>query len=1061
MSDLRFGQRCILPQENACLHVLQGRSVAVFVAAPRGREENPAIVNWSFLIVAAFFAIANGASTLALQRSLITLQVFGPLVARMFCAFLFALGTWTTLCLGTRSIPGIAAAGISADGLVAAVLVMLAGAAVVAGLAGSGLRFRRGRLPGMALALGALTTLMVELGFLVPAGVSHGMADLLPAMLAIAGTAGLGLPALALRIGPSRLPITLLAGLLLGISALLPQWLYSWWLMGSGPAVAIAAPDSEAVWIGIAAVLVLVTMHALGWLLVWGGSDRATRDRRELLRLNASLSALLEDSPDWVGLLDRHGRVVDDLPRRMVPGLGDPRGESVLDGIPRSIRDESMRLFREALDRPRVPVRGELAFTSDTGSEEVIAVMVENRLEDPDIEAVILTVRSLTALRELEAGAFIDREMSSKLFEHAPLPMLIADADSGHFLDVNPAMARLYRYEDRAAMIGLTAADLLPRRDTGPFEEYRRRLEALDEAGGHIEMRAVHRTRGGREFPVRVVGTQFAVGRRRRRITMVEDISAAERERHLMRGEIGLLGTLLEQRDPELFAREILAWLRRDLVGLSGVLLACRMPRGDLLRLASGRLEEIVLQPDPAEDSVLEQLAAADRVVVEGEALGIRCEEPGLLLCAVRDRNGEVRGALAVAGDGERTGLAAALELGARLLGLSLERHENDLLLQHGQRIDTLGRITGGIAHDFNNLLTVMLGNLEMLENSTALSDEDRQALSTAIQGAQRAASITGRLLSLARRQPSYEDAVDLAEAVSGAPELLGSILGERIRLRIECPGPPAAVRCDRSLLESALINLAVNARDALGGRGQVTLRLGSVRLEAETRIASGSVGAGDYWRIELEDDGPGMSEVELLQVLDPFYTTKSETGGTGLGLPQVAGFATDLGGGVAIDSAPGQGTRVAILMPRDATDARTEPIAPAREAGGGDARILFVEDEPLVADVARRTLERAGYVVTVESTADAARARLEGGEAFDLVFSDVGLPGEMDGIDLAEWIARCHPHLPVVLASGYVGERLDQSSWPIMRKPYARRVLLGAVSEALENKEDSVGPST
>ncbi|MDZ7827474.1 MAG: histidine kinase dimerization/phospho-acceptor domain-containing protein [Gammaproteobacteria bacterium] len=711
---------------------------------------------------------------------------------------------------------------------------MLLGAGLVAGLAGSGVQFRRGLLPGMALVFGTLMTLMLELGFLVPAGVSHGAADLLPAVLAIVGTAALGMPALALRVGPSRLPITLLAGLLLGASALLPQWLYSWWLMGSGPAAATSVADSESISVGIAAVLVLVTMHGLVWLLVWGGSDRVTRDRRSLLRLNAALSALLEDSPDWVGLLDRQGRVIDDLPRRQVPGLGDPRGEYALDDAPRAVREESLRLFREALDRPRTPVRGELVFTSEAGSEEVVAVIVDNRLDDPDIEAVILTVRSLTALRELEAGAFIDREMSRKLFEHAPLPMLIADADSGYFLDVNPALVRLYGYEDRASMIGLTAADLVPHRDTSPFDDYRRRLDALGEAGGHVEMNAVHRTLGGRDSRSGCVGTQFAVGSRRRRITMVEDISATERERHLLRGEIGLLGTLVEQRDPERYAREVLAWLCRDPLGLSGALLACRMPRGSALRLASGRLDEIQLQPDPMEASVLEQLASAHRAVVEGEALGIRCEEPGLLLAAVRDRHGEVRGVLAVIGDGERAGLAAALELGARLLGLSLERHENDLLLQHGQRIDTLGRITGGIAHDFNNLLTVMLGNLEMLEGSPSLSGEDREALSTAIQGAQRAASITGRLLSLARRQPSYEDEVDLAEVVSGAPELLGSILGERIRFRVECPGTPIRVRCDRSLLESALINLALNAQ----GRPQRPRRGGPAAGRGPSRCA-------------------------------------------------------------------------------------------------------------------------------------------------------------------------------------------------------------------------------
>jgi CheY-like chemotaxis protein len=163
----------------------------------------------------------------------------------------------------------------------------------------------------------------------------------------------------------------------------------------------------------------------------------------------------------------------------------------------------------------------------------------------------------------------------------------------------------------------------------------------------------------------------------------------------------------------------------------------------------------------------------------------------------------------------------------------------------------------------------------------------------------------------------------------------------------------------------------------------------------------------------------------------------------------------------VAIDSGPGQGTRVAILLPREAADLERPPRGAAETAGVGDARILFVEDEPLVADVARRTLERAGYAVTVEATADSARSRIENGEAFDLVFSDVGLPGDMDGIDLAEWLAREHSQLPVVLASGYVGERLDRSSWPIMRKPYARRVLLGAVSAALETREDSVEPST
>jgi nitrogen-specific signal transduction histidine kinase/CheY-like chemotaxis protein len=380
------------------------------------------------------------------------------------------------------------------------------------------------------------------------------------------------------------------------------------------------------------------------------------------------------------------------------------------------------------------------------------------------------------------------------------------------------------------------------------------------------------------------------------------------------------------------------------------------------------------------------------------------------------------------------------------------ERHETQIALDEAreklaqaQKLEALGQLTGGIAHDFNNLLMIVSGHAQILRRG--MSDERQlRAVEAIATATSRGESLTRQLLAFARRQRLSPVVVDLKQRIEAVRDMLGSSLRGNVTLDFELPDGLWPTEVDVGELELALVNIAVNARDAMPDGGKIEL---SVRNITVTPGGPPSGITGEFVAIRMEDTGTGIPPDVLPRVFEPFFTTKTVGKGTGLGLSQVYGFAHQSGGTVTIESRPGRGTAITIYLPRSHKPvAKIPPAGDPQNAKPGHGTVLVVEDNAEVAEVTAGLLAQLGYRVIPVESATEALARLED-VAVDLVFSDIVMPGPMDGLALAREIRTRHPHVPVLLTSGYTdlapGTEVE---FRILRKPFELATLESAVHE-------------
>ena len=359
--------------------------------------------------------------------------------------------------------------------------------------------------------------------------------------------------------------------------------------------------------------------------------------------------------------------------------------------------------------------------------------------------------------------------------------------------------------------------------------------------------------------------------------------------------------------------------------------------------------------------------------------------------------------------------------------------------LAQAQRLETVGRLTGGVAHDFNNLLTVIVGGLDMILRRPDDTARVQRLAEAALAAGQRGERLTRQLLAFSRNQELKLEVVDIGALLRQAEPLLRRAVGEAMTLTIRSEGGAVASRVDAAQFEAALLNLVVNAADATSDGGAISIVIAPVALR-EGEVADAA--PGDYVRIAVSDTGAGMPPEVLARVFEPFFTTKEVGKGTGLGLAQVYGFLRQCGGGVAIDSVEGRGTTVSLYLP--ATDEAATPaalvVAPSRDALKG-VRVLLVEDDPAVREIADGLLRDLGCAVTTAENGASALEALEEGVAFDLLMSDIVMPGGISGVDLARSVSANRPDMAVLLTTGYAGDRMDVAPadlpWPVLRKPF------------------------
>jgi len=391
-------------------------------------------------------------------------------------------------------------------------------------------------------------------------------------------------------------------------------------------------------------------------------------------------------------------------------------------------------------------------------------------------------------------------------------------------------------------------------------------------------------------------------------------------------------------------------------------------------------------------------------------------------------------------------------ELEQRIEERTREREQALAQLFEAQKLDTIGKLTGGVAHDFNNLLTAVLGSLELL--AKRLPDDPRavRLLENAVQGAKRGASLTQRLLAFARRQELKPESVDLVSLVDGMEDLFGRALGPGIRMAKFLDPDLPAVRVDANQLELALLNLVVNARDAMPLSGSLTLLAATATVDAE--FGPKDLGPGGYVKLSLIDTGMGMDAETLAKATEPFFTTKGLGKGTGLGLSMVHGLVMQSGGTMTIASKPGEGTTVELWLPLSETLPMSHrPDQAAPQAGTRSPtdvrRILVVDDDPLVGTGTAEMLADLGHNVVEARSGAEAITILNQDRSIQLLLTDHAMPG-MTGLELATIVRTSFPDLPILLASGYA-ELPNGGDWniqlPRLAKPYRQEDLAAAIS--------------
>lgn len=651
----------------------------------------------------------------------------------------------------------------------------------------------------------------------------------------------------------------------------------------------------------------------------------------------------------------------------------------------------------------------------------------------------------------------------SQLFESVPDALLVVGRD-GRIELANENAERLFGYAS-GQLSGLSVEELVPagvrERHRGHRERYMSQPRVRPMGGANMTL--VGQRRDGQQFPVEIALSPLdSSDASSRYLASVRDISETQR------------------------ARQALARARYDMViARIGQLALASTDEESVIERLPGLLAEVMDVPVVAvvvvrgEEAVIRAQTGLDdtghgdsqwlsledgplqRMLRSGQPLLIQHPDlpdaPGpwpvdaasAVLIPLLDHSRPMGALIALSFQPDRFDHDALqlLQQTGNLVSALLQRRRTEEQLAHAQRLEAIGQLTGGVAHDFNNLLTVLSGSLQLLEIECEGQQAAGEIIASALRSVERGTDLTSKLLAFARRQRLSPRVIDTGALLADLERMLSRTLGETIVLRIECqPGLPS-LYADASQLESALVNLALNARDAMPAGGEIMISAQERWVTSESSAPEQR--PGHYIAFTVADTGHGMSPAVVARAFEPFFTTKAIGRGSGLGLSMVYGFVSQSGGYMRIDSEPGQGARVELFLPVASADSAVHEVhVPDADARGSEA-ILLVEDEADVRAIGGAFLRSLGYqVVEVGSAADALD-HLASREDFALIFSDVMLGGGMNGMELAQAAQALRPRIGVVLTSGYDDPSVQMEShhrFELLRKPYRREALAAAI---------------
>ncbi|MFD0737882.1 PAS domain S-box protein [Lysobacter koreensis] len=663
--------------------------------------------------------------------------------------------------------------------------------------------------------------------------------------------------------------------------------------------------------------------------------------------------------------------------------------------------------------------------------------------------------------------------MFPQLFDSVPDALIVVDHD-GRIVIANPQAERLFGYPP-GGLAGLAVEALMPQAVRAHHRAHRAgysaspRIRAMGDTGQAL----TGQRRDGQQFPVEIALSPIQSDDGIRFLASIRDVTATQRARQaLVRARydtlVARIGQLALEAADDGSVIELVPALLAEALGVESVAVALmRADRDGIEVRASFGLDEEWMESaqalGPSNLPFWQALASAgprvldDLAALPEQALPIRVPDEARtgVVVPLLDRDRPMGALIALSRQPRRFDHDALhlLQSVANLIAALVQRRRTEEQLAHSQRLDAIGQLTGGIAHDFNNLLTVMSGSLQLLEDEYPQGPEAAELIASVQRSVARGAELTAKLLTFARRQRLNPSAIDASRLLRDLELMLGRTLGDLVRIEVTCaPNLPCAY-ADAMLLDTALVNLALNARDAMPRGGDITLAASERWISAqETRP---ELAAGHYVVFSVSDTGLGMGAQTLARAVEPFYTTKEPGRGSGLGLSMVYGFVRQSGGYLHVDSQLGYGTRVELYLPVAETAAAAPTAAGTPVTPGEGETVLVVEDEPAVRQIAVAFLHSLGYRVHAFASAAEALQHLQRDDTTALLFSDVMLGNGMDGKELARAARRLQPKLAVLLTSGYDdplggGERGDRERFALLRKPYRREQLAAAVRRSL-----------
>ncbi len=778
-----------------------------------------------------------------------------------------------------------------------------------------------------------------------------------------------------------------------------------------------------------------LTLLALSLLALFGVTVGLfwPRSRSGQTEEDSGYRQFFESAGDAMYVTDRRERIVD-CNRAMLDLVGYTRRELLhLDFGELYARQGDRRMFQYVMARQGTVQDYDLKLRRKDGREIDCLLSASSRVdENGKFLGYQGIIRDVTFRKRVEEALRDGEEKYRTLFERTPIGLGVAD-DEGHLLAFNDALLEPggYRSDDVARLNSVAELFYDPR-------DVKRTMAAAQRFGSLRKYETRFRRKGGGYYDALLSLTPIRLGAQLGWQVMVEDVSERKQAEENLRREKGFSDTVIESL-PGLFCLfgskgQLLRW-NQNLEEVSGYTAE---------ELSEKRLVDFFSEGDrrTVEEMFVEVLSSG-RASLEAEFVSKGGNPTPYYLTGTR-----------VSLDGQRCMIGMGVDISER------KRLEQQFFLS--QKLEAVGKLAGGVAHDFNNLLTAILGSSELLLAELDPSDPRRADVEEVARAGRRAAGLTRQLLAFGRRQMMQPRILDLNRIVADISSMLQRLIGEDVEL-VTVLGPELrSVKADPGQIEQVIVNLAVNARDAMPGGGRLVIETANVDLESGYTCESEAVRSGPYVMISVKDTGHGMDQATLARIFEPFFTTKGQGKGTGLGLSTAYGIVKQSGGHVCVDSAPGRGCTFTIYLPAVAETAE-QVEAPEKAAPLilGSETVLLVEDEDAVRRVLRKELERHGYtVLEAAGGEEALQIAASRGDTIQLLVTDVVMP-LMSGPDLARRLTESHPKLKVLYVSGYADDAAVRQGnvnpgTPILQKPFAAGALAEKVRELLDSASSS-----